>query len=71
MKGNKEASELAQKKNRNLFYCKILKGRINHILYSIVETNEQIGFESDGSTVIVYNYSNTHICSREEMFIEK
>ena len=44
---------------------------ICHILSSIVESPEQVGFDYDGSTVIVDNYSNAHICSEEDMFTAK
>ena len=32
-----------------------------HILYSIVESSEQVGFDSDGSTFIVDETANVHI----------
>ena len=36
-----------------------------------MEFSEQVGFYSDGSYVIVDNYSNSHICSEEYMFTDK
>ena len=42
-----------------------------HIISSRVEYSEQVGFDSDGSTFIVDNYSNAHILSEEDMFIDK
>ena len=44
---------------------------ICHILYSIVESSEQVGFDFDGSTVIVDNSSNEQNFSEEDMFNDK
>ena len=46
-------------------------GSIYHILSSRVQSSEQFGFDCDGSTVIVYNSSNAHIFSEEDMFPDK
>ena len=44
---------------------------IRHILSSIVEPIEHIGFDSDGYTFIFGNSANSHIRSKEYMFTEK
>ena len=36
-----------------------------------MESSEQVGFDSDGSTVIVDKYANSDIFSEEEMFYDK
>ena len=33
-----------------------------------MESSEEVGFDSDGSTLIFDNYSNTHILPYEEIF---
>ena len=55
-------------KNRPFLYWKTPNDRICHILSSRVDYSEHIGFDSDGSTVIVDNSENSHICSEEDMF---
>ena len=34
-------------------------------------SSEQVRFDSDGSSVIVYKYANAHIFSEEEIFTDK
>ena len=36
-----------------------------------MESLEQVGFNSDVSSVIVDNYDNSHICSDEDIFTDK
>ena len=49
--------------NRPFVFCKISKDRICHILSSRVESSEQVVFDSDGSSFIVDNSTNSHILS--------
>ena len=58
-------------KNKPFVSCTISKDWICHILSSWVESSEQVGFDSNGSTVIVDNSENDHICSEEDMFTDK
>ena len=44
---------------------------ICHILYSRVEYLEQVGFDSDGSSVIVDESKNSQVFSEEDMFADK
>ena len=60
-----------QTKNRPFVFFTISKDRICNILSSRVEYSEQVGFESDVSSVIVDNSENTHILSYEYMFTDK
>ena len=41
------------------------------IFSSRVKYSQQAGFDSDGSSVIVYNYENVHILPEEDMFTDK
>ena len=43
---------------------------ICHILYSRLEYSENVGFDSDGSSLIVDNSYNAQICSEKDMFNE-
>ena len=52
-------------------FCTILMKRICHILSSRVESSKHIGFDSDGSTVIVDNYANASIRPKEDIFTDK
>ena len=36
-----------------------------------MESSEQVGFDSDVSSVIVYNSENSHIFLKEDMFTDK
>ena len=47
------------------------KDRICHILSSMMESSEQVGFDSDSSSVIVDNSANDHRCSEEYIFTVK
>ena len=44
---------------------------ICHILSSRVEHSEQVGFDSDGSSIIVDDSENAHIWSDEDIFTDK
>ena len=57
-------------KNRPFLYWKPPNDRICHILSSRVDYSEHIGFDSDGSTVIVDNSENSHVYSEEYMLLE-
>ena len=46
------------------------KYKICHKVSSWVYFPEQVLFDSDGSSVIVDNYANDHICSYEDIFAE-
>ena len=48
-------------KNRTFAFFIISKDRMCHILYSRVESSENVGFQYDGSSVIVDNSANAHI----------
>ena len=50
-------------KDRPFCFYKMSKGGICHILYSIVESSEQVVFYSDGSSVIADNSCNAQIFS--------
>ena len=54
-------------KNRPFVLCKISKDRMCHIISSRLESSEKVGFGSDGSSFIVDNSENSHICSEEDM----
>ena len=58
-------------KNIPFVFCTISKSRICHILSPRVEYSYQVGFDSDGSSVIVDNSYNAHIWSEEDMFTDK
>ena len=49
---------------------KFSKDRIWHTLSSRDESSEQVGFDSDRSTVIVDKSANAYIFSDEDMFTE-
>ena len=53
------------------FFSSISKDIICHIIYYSVGSSEQVGFESDMSSVIVDNSENAHIFSEEDMFTDK
>ena len=57
-------------KNIPFVYSTISNNKICQILYSIVESSEQILFYSDGSAFIADNSANAQICS-EEVFSDK
>ena len=42
-----------------------------HILSSRLKSLEQVGFDYDSSSLIVYHPTNTHIWSKEDMFTNK
>ena len=58
-------------KNRPFGFCIISKDRICNILSSRVESSEQVGFESDGSSVIVDKSENYQILPEKDMFTDK
>ena len=58
-------------KNRPFLFCIFSKDRIFHIISSKLESLEKVGFDSYGSSLIVYNSANAHIFSDEEMFNDK
>ena len=58
-------------KNRPFAYWIFWKDRICYILSSRAESLEHIGFDSDGSTVIVDSSENAPVCSEEDMFNDK
>ena len=71
MRENKNSSKLSCKarnkphkchtKNRPFVFYTISKDRICHILFSRVESPENIGFDSDGSSGILDNSDNEYI----------
>ena len=58
-------------KNRAFCFCKISKDWMCHIISPRVESSEEDIFDSDGSSVIVDNSENSHICSEKDMFTDK
>ena len=58
-------------KGRNLFYCRLTQYRICRIILSRIESTEKVGFYSNIFLVVVDNFSNTHICCNDWMFIWK
>ena len=57
-------------KYRPFVLCKISKDGVFRILYSRLESPEQVGFNYDGSALIFYNYANSHIFPEEDMFTD-
>ena len=70
MQGNKKSLPKARPKI-DPFLCKISNDSICHILSSRVESSEQVGFDSYGSSSIVDKSENDHIFSEEYMFTDK
>ena len=55
-------------KNRPFVFCTISKDGICHIISSILESSEQVRFDSDESSATVDKYDNARICSEEDVF---